>query len=116
MSERYILDGIKNLVPFVPYEKAVYHFRKEAGMEILEIGTEVQVGSVAVVKFTNLTKMTFNVKNSADSQICVVSLILAENADTITPYIRVINAGNTTYAGMSVSSINYALLFISSAQ
>lgn len=112
MSERYILDGIKNLVPFVPYEKAIYSLNIDATQSHVIIGEDVQVGSILFIKILNSSTFSLYATNNSGRDVRFMSLKFSENSNTIYSYTQTLSSGGSGLAVNNTVAGNYVLMFV----
>ena len=112
MSERYILDGMKNLIPFVPYDKAIYSLNIDATESHVIIGEDVQVGSAILIKILNSTQFNLYTTNNSGRNVRYVTLKFAENNDTLKAFCLTLLSGGSGVAHPSVWAGEYVLMFV----
>lgn len=112
MSERYILDGMKNLIPFVPYEKAIYSLNIDATQSHVIIGEDVQVGSMVLIEILNGSEFNLYTTNNSGKNVRYVSLIFSLNTEVLHAFCLTLSSGGSGVAAKDVRTGNYVLMFV----
>lgn len=112
MSERYILDGLKNLIPFVPYEKAIYSLTIDATRSHVIIGEDVQIGSAVLIRILNSSEYDLYTTNNSGQPVRYVSLVFSINTENLRAFCLSLSSGGSAVAAKSLKTGNYVLMFV----
>ena len=103
MSERYILDGMKNLVPFAN-ETVINSLNINANSTYISVGQHVQIGSITLIKILNSTETTLSIRNDSGKSVRFVSLTFSENSDGLRAFC---NSFGTRSSGPLAKNVKY---------